>query len=567
MSAIITKFFQIKEQLVLVIMLELLHFSIWTSLSGPVSTSLLLVHLGFFLLWQPLWRGDEKLRWYDVLILLLITYAFLFWMDWWLISAWSVVLLGMAGGRIIINSKERNIYMLTLVYLAFEILMRCTPMLFEVSISTNITEIFEVILPTMPLIILLLPGLNEEKRFQSVDFVHAIFISTLTGLLVAGTLLTMYRTQTDYISALIQSLIVIGVFLLTISWLSIPRAGFSGLSQLWSKSMLNIGTPFEGFLNGLSHLFRQKSSPEEFLFSTMEELVELPWIDGVEWNIGDITNIVGKKAKTETKLNIDKLTVCIYSYTPVSGALYFHCKLLIQLINNFYIAKMRERELTQQTHLQAVYETGARITHDIKNLLQSLHAITSIIVTDSEHDNFSISGKLLKKQLPTLTERLKLALEKLQMPESSDQESVCIKDWWNDLRQRINHKNTKFIDNISGERIIPGDFFDSVIDNLLENIRNKTQLDDKISTTISLYADEQDIILTISDTGMPVPEDKAKTISNEILPSDNGLGIGLYQVARQAESLGYLFTLKHNTDGNVCFELSKHNRSGQFDLL
>ena len=38
---------------------------------------------------------------------------------------------------------------------------------------------------------------------------------------------------------------------------------------------------------------------------------------------------------------------------------------------HFYIAKIREKTLTQQTHLKAIYETGARITHDIKNLLQS----------------------------------------------------------------------------------------------------------------------------------------------------------------------------------------------------
>ncbi|MBP9804335.1 MAG: hypothetical protein KBE22_05450 [Candidatus Accumulibacter sp.] len=40
------------------------------------------------------------------------------------------------------------------------------------------------------------------------------------------------------------------------------------------------------------------------------------------------------------------------------------------------------------------------------------------------------------------------------------------------------------------------------------------------------------------------------------VPSDSGLGIGLYQVARHAEACGYSLVLAHNTDGKVSFVLS-----------
>ena len=233
MASIISRLFRLREQIILVLMLELLHFSIWTDLSGPLSTSLLIMHLGLFLLWQPLWQGDERLRWYDVILLLFITYTFVFWIDWWLIFSWTILLIALAGGRVIVNRRERMIYMLTMVFLVIEILMRCTPMLFIITLSSNITNIFEILLPIIPFLILILPIDKDERRFQSVDIIHAISISTLTSLLVAGTLLNMYRTQTDYLPALIETLIVIGVFLLAISWLLIPRAGFSGLPQLW----------------------------------------------------------------------------------------------------------------------------------------------------------------------------------------------------------------------------------------------------------------------------------------------------------------------------------------------
>jgi len=548
-------------------MLELLHFSIWTDITGPLSRSMILMHLGFFLIWQPLWQGDEKLRWYDILLLGLIIYTFVFWMGWWLLFAWIILLCGLAGGRVIVNRRERNIYMVVLVFLVLEQLIRCTPALFNIGISANITDLFEFFLPAFPMIALVMPAGKDEKRFQSVDFIHAISISTLTSLLVAGTLLNMYRTQTDYLIAMIQTLIVIGIFLLAISWLLIPRTGFSGLSQLWLRSMLNIGTPFEGWLTELSILFKQKSSPEEFLSSAMEELTGLPWIEGVEWSTGGAVNEIGPKAKHRTELMIDNLHVSIFSYTPVSGALYFHCKLLVQLLHNFYVAKLRERNLTQQTHLQAVYETGARITHDIKNLLQSLQAITSVIVNDSEQENFSVSRRLLKSQLPALTQRLKLALEKLQTPDSSEQESVYVKDWWQDLKIRTNLKGVLYQSDLSGDPVIPAELFDSIVDNLLENIRNKVQVQNNITTTISLYCDEQNVILSICDSGTKIPDDRARQILKEPLQSDNGLGIGLYQAARQAETLGYLFVLKVNIDGKVCFELSKQNSTVQISLI
>jgi hypothetical protein len=37
--------------------------------------------------------------------------------------------------------------------------------------------------------------------------------------------------------------------------------------------------------------------------------------------------------------------------------------------------------------------------------------------------------------------------------------------------------------------------------------------------------------------------------------SSRGLGIGLYQAARQADAAGYRLTLEKNGDGEVCFAL------------
>ena len=59
----------------------------------------------------------------------------------------------------------------------------------------------------------------------------------------------------------------------------------------------------------------------------------------------------------------------------LSPSLEWHFHLLGQLLGEFYVAKVREQKLQQQTYVQAVHETGARVTHDVKNLLQSLNVL------------------------------------------------------------------------------------------------------------------------------------------------------------------------------------------------
>ena len=104
--------------------------------------------------------------------------------------------------------------------------------------------------------------------------------------------------------------------------------------------------------------------------------------------------------------------------------------------------------------------------------------------------------------------------------------------------------------------MIPAELFDSVVDNLLENLRGKMQIEPGLVISISLACDENHINLLISDNGTAMAKETAKVVFREPTKSDNGLGIGLYQAARQAESLGYSLGLKNNREGNVCFELS-----------
>jgi sensor histidine kinase regulating citrate/malate metabolism len=59
----------------------------------------------------------------------------------------------------------------------------------------------------------------------------------------------------------------------------------------------------------------------------------------------------------------------------------------------------------------------------------------------------------------------------------------------------------------------------------------------------------------VEDSGNAVPAEVAKGLLREPVASRGGLGIGLYQAARQAEAAGYALALESNRDGRVCFAL------------
>ena len=292
----------------------------------------------------------------------------------------------------------------------------------------------------------------------------------LTSLVALGSLLNMFLSETTYFVSLTQTSVAIGGFIICISWLLTSQSRFSGITQLWSNYMLNIGTPFEEWLSDLSKINEQDLSPDDFLHKAMEKLIQFLWISGVKWQANSIAHNIGDETNNEIEIIHKDFNVCIFTYSSPGVSLKMHSHLLIKLLHNFYQNKQRELELTRQAHLKAIYETGARITHDIKNLLQSLQAITSIVSHDTDGSSMLVSQQVLKKQLPHLTQRLQLALDKLQTPQVQDDKEVYLKDWWNDLQKRNTHNKILFQDDTHGDPSIPVDLFDSVIDNLLENI-------------------------------------------------------------------------------------------------
>ena len=99
------------------------------------------------------------------------------------------------------------------------------------------------------------------------------------------------------------------------------------------------------------------------------------------------------------------------------------------------------------------------------------------------------------------------------------------------------------------------------MDNLLHNALIKQQSESGVSIRVSLSPEAT--VLSVTDTGSPVRESVLRGLLHAPVPSENGLGIGLYHAARQAENHGYALRLAANERGNVCFELRQTATQGE----
>jgi signal transduction histidine kinase len=163
----------------------------------------------------------------------------------------------------------------------------------------------------------------------------------------------------------------------------------------------------------------------------------------------------------------------------------------------------------------------------------------------------------IERQLPLITQRLQLALDKLQSPGKISAEQRPLRDWYEALVARNQNTGTTFHAEIMRDPLIPTDLFDSVVENLLENARFKRQVAPGVEIRVDVYSDDNDLTVRVTDTGARVPEEAVPNLFKRPVSSHAGLGVGLFQSARQADALGYALSLQNNEKGCVTFELRR----------
>ena len=542
-------------------MLAVLYLVFWQGPQTTLGKALFVVHLGIFILWQPFVHGEQRLSWASLLGLfgvVLLAGAFL---QGWILVLWIMALAGIVGGKVLLFGARatRLFYLLALAFLVVALMLMAAPMVVAQSRPPEaIVWLGRVSLPLILVTMALLPTVKEaETTREVVDFVYSLFVVLLLAVLMLGSLAAMLLLGSGYVEALLLTLLVTGAMLLLLGLVANPRSGISGIGSVISRYLLSIGLPIEQWLEALANLALREEDPKTFVEQACAEIAQqLPWVRGGEWVAGGSTGHFGITDGRRWEFSHGGMILVLYTLHTLSPTLIWHYNLVAQLLAQFHADKVRAQALKQLSYMQAIHETGARLTHDVKNLLQSLNALCSAGIEPGAEASPEYRA-LLRRQLPAISERLADTLTKLNAPQSlAAARWVPAAGWWQDLRQRmaaLDWMRFKSDSLIGGE--LPAEVFSGVADNLVRNAAEKHLREPALQVRVELKRDEAGFELIFCDDGSPMPDAVASSLFLGPVSSESGYGIGLYHAARYAEAAGYRLELAGNRAGRVCFRL------------
>ena len=398
--------------------------------------------------------------------------------------------------------------------------------------------------------------MDEEARVF--DFlVSLLILLILSSVLMAVGVLVAVR-QVSHVEALVRALVGLGGAVLVLSWIWNPRLGFGGFGPMVSRYLLRFGFPFEDWLRRVSDLFDQEEDPEAFLDRALESFTDLPWVVGgvIERGSRVAKKTFGATERHKAVLSYGDLRLILFTSYGWSASLIWQANLLFKLVVEFYRARQRERLLRQLQYVQAVYETGSRVTHDVKNLLQSMEGLCFALQRYKDGEDGGEVVQLMGRQLPVISQRLRATLDKLMAPSSEVSEQALLGDWWNGMQQRYLTQGIAFAKSAVAEGCrVPLGLFDNVVDNLIANALQKRSEFPALRVAVTLDVEDGDVVVRVSDDGGPVGDRVAGSLFGAPVPSATGLGVGLYHAGQLASRFGYRLGLVDNRPGAVVFSL------------
>ncbi len=550
---------QRERRWMLLCVLALFHTLLVQGVDNAIGRTLLVMHLGVFFLWQPFVRAEQRLSGLQLAGVVAAVLVAVIWLNWGLMILWAMVLAGIVGGKVFFFAARASklLYLIALAYLVSALLVFMVPQILPRPFVIPAAFVFlaHYLLPVLFLPMALLPLEAEaENQPEVIDFLYSAFVLLVLAVLVLGSVAGMLLFGRSYIESLVYALAALSGVLFLLAWAWNPRAGFGGLNMLFSRYLLSIGLPVERWLHYLAEHAQREDRPERFLDDALAGMSNLPWVIGGTWQVEGRQGGFGRQEGQRNAFRHGELSIALFTRVPIGPALVWHFDLLTRLLEQFYGAKLRGAELQQLSYVKAIHETGARLTHDVKNLLQSLNTLCFAAASEGGEASPQFHA-LLRRQLPAIAQRLQQTLDKLQRPASEAGQYLPLRRWWAALRARYNQSDIAFAPAAAGgDRVVPAVLFDSVAENLIENALAKRRETPALRIRVTLEA-EVALRLQVCDDGAPVPAAVAEALFKGPVASSNGLGIGLFQAARHAEFYRYALRVAANRPGEVCFEL------------
>jgi len=134
---------------------------------------------------------------------------------------------------------------------------------------------------------------------------------------------------------------------------------------------------------------------------------------------------------------------------------------------------------------------------------------------------------------------------------------VSARTWWEDLERRLAGSGVRLAGHIEGDATVPSSLFDSFVENALDNARAKQEKEGALAISVEFECIDGYAELSVRDGGSAVAAEIAARLFREPIERGAGLGIGLYNIARQAPAAGYRLHLAANLAGDVRFTLAR----------
>jgi signal transduction histidine kinase len=549
----------------LVVLLGLMYLVLLLGPANPIARTLFVVHLGLFMLWQPFVRTDQRVELPILAMMLALVAVVAVGLNAWLLLVWIAMLAGVVGGKVFLFESRwsKLFYLLALLWLIAVLLLLTMPAAVPQIINTESTVIAigRLVAPLVLMLMLMLPPEREvDSQPEVVDFVYSVILVLLLAVLALGSLALMTLGGQSYVEAVLETLFAIALALLILGWVWNPHLGMAGVGTVFSRYLMSVGMPVEQWLHALADLAQHQDDPDEFVAAAARDMVQrLPWVTGVEWQAESASGSCGTTQGNRTEFTIAPLVVRIFTRYPLSPSLTWHFNLLAQLLAEFRADKLRARQLKRLTYVEAIHETGARLTHDVKNLLQTLRTLCTAAQGEDAAEGVSPQfAALLRRQLPAISDRLGQTLDKLQAPRLESDERKPALAWWEELQSRYPLSGIvfEFGDGIDTSVSVPAALFDLAVENLIGNALDKRAASPWLNIRVTLHAAVGGGVgVDVCDNGKPVPPLLARDLFRGPVASETGLGIGLYQSERLLEQAGLSLSLAINEPGRVCFRL------------
>jgi len=546
------------EQQILASTLLVYHVIIWSQSGSNLHIPLSFVLYGLFLLWQPLWNKESSINKLATAVIALVFVLITYFFPLESLVFFGLILSGLIGSRLLSHSSFHAFDLLALIIIILEMVVGVVPTTFvQIELPRLFADYMQPVILVPIILFYFAPNYEFKEQGRSqIDLMHGLLASTLIFIVLLGGIVINLLYGVDYIDGLLLTVFIVSTLAIGISWFWNPGVGFSGIGVLLNRYTMTIGGPFETWINTLTTLIEEHHlTPAEYLEAACEQLVDNDWLNAIQWNFKSYRITVGEKRGTRLDYSLgEKGEVQIFFKSNPGTALEQHTILLIRMAYQFYLSKLNQEKVRTHEHFSTIHHTGARLTHDVKNILQSIK--TSLNILDM-NQNSRKHQKLLQSNLTQISSRLENTLHRLKAPELDTEIKLIDCDQWMVKLEAEHQSNPRIkIDrDIENNIPVPVDLFDSVIDNLLNNALRKPSAKQII---VRLSSSPEIILLSVCDNGVGVEKNIEEALFKQPVTSGSGMGIGLYQASIMAHTFGFELELKQNEVGKVCFNLFQH---------